>query len=187
MGRSRTSLDNENGRPLRRGSAPPRSPSPLIPEDRRSIEDPKYQAHRNSLNLMHPQPRPGPTHRHQTNLENQAGDYGYEGPTNSELSELGHDQWGTTPALALNRLNRFSGSSGQTAQTATTQRRDDLSPVQSEGSNGDAWSEHSASEQAHNRLPPQQGSSRKMRSDEGPLVPPKVQYEDEQPSATLSG
>ena len=188
--RSRTSLDNENMRqPHRRGSAPPRSPSPLIPEDRRSIEDPKYQAHRNSLNLMHPQPRPGPTHRHQTNLENQAGDYGYEGPTNSELSELGHDQWGNTPALALNRLNRFSGSSGQTAQTATTQRRDDLSPVQSEDSHGDAWSEHSASEQAHNRLPTQQGPPRppKIRTNEGPLVPPKVPFEDEQPSATLSG
>jgi hypothetical protein len=188
--RSRTSLDNENIRQSQRGSAPPRSPSPLIPEDRRSIEDPKYQAHRNSLNLQHPQPRPGPTHRHQTNLENQATDYGYEGPTNSELSELGaHDQWGTTPALALNRLNRFSGSSGQTAQTATTTRRDDLSPVQSEGSRGDSWSEHSASEQAHNRLPTQQGPPRppKVKSDDGPLVPPKVPFEDEQPSATLSG
>lgn len=186
--RSRTSLDNENVRQPRRGSAPPRSPSPLIPDERRSIEDPKYQAHRNSLNLQHPQPRAGPTHRHQTNLENQVDDYDYTGPTNSELSEMGaHDQWGNTPALALNRLNRFSGSSGQTAHTATTTRRDDLSPVQSEDSH--TWSEHSASEQAHNRLPTQQAPARppKIKSDEGPLVPPKVPFDDEKPSATMSG
>ena len=45
-----------------------RSPSPLIPEEPQ-LDDPKYQAHRNSLNLQHPQPRPGPTHRHQSHLE----------------------------------------------------------------------------------------------------------------------
>ncbi|KAF2427384.1 hypothetical protein EJ08DRAFT_721142 [Tothia fuscella] len=139
-----------------------RSPSPLIPEERRSMEDPKYQAHRNSLNLQHPQPRPGPTHRHQTYLESQA--VNYENPPTPD-----QDQWGNTPALALNR-NRFSAGSGQSKN---------LSPVYSEGDE-DAYSQHSASEQAHNRLPPQttqQAPARppKIREGEdGPLVPPKV-------------
>ena len=38
-------------------------------------EDPKYKAHRNSLNLQHPQPRPGPTHRYQTALESKAQNF----------------------------------------------------------------------------------------------------------------
>lgn len=179
---SRTSFENQP----RRGSAPPRSPSPLIPDERKSIEDPKYQAHRNSLNLQHPQPRAGPTHRHQTYLEHQAMDY--DNPATPDAQ----DQWGTTPSLALNRLNRFSGSSGQTQQTAT--QGGDLSPVQSEDgldSDDGAYSDHSASEQAHNRLPSQQAAPPrppKIKSDEGPLVPPKVPFEDEQPSgATMSG
>ncbi|KIW00131.1 hypothetical protein, variant 2 [Verruconis gallopava] len=172
--RSRTSLDSQP----KRGSIPmPRSASPLIPEERRSIEDPKYQAHRNSLNLQHPQPRQGPTHRHQTYLETQAIDYGYDGPDSdlSQVSGAQYDQWGNTPALALNRLNRFSGSSGQTTQTP--HREEDLSPVQS-----DAYSERSASEQAHNRLPAQQQTATpprppKIKSDDGPLVPPKVPFD----------
>lgn len=47
-----------------------RSPSPLIPEDadQYTLEDPKYQAHRNSLNLQHPQPKHGPTGRHTGHL-----------------------------------------------------------------------------------------------------------------------
>jgi hypothetical protein len=175
--KSRTSLENQ----ARRGSAPPpRSPSPLVPDERKSIEDPKYQAHRNSLNLQHPQPRPRPTHRHQTYLEHQAMDY--ENPVTPDA-----DQWGTTPSLALNRLNRFSSSSGN-----PTTHGGDLSPVQSEDAD-DAYSDHSASEQAHNRLPSQQAPPPrppKIKSDEGPLVPPKVPLDDqdEQPSgATLSG
>jgi hypothetical protein len=152
--RSQTSLQG-------RGFTQGRSPSPLIPGERLSMEDPKYQAHRNSLNLQHPQPRPGPTHRHQTYLESQA--VNYENPPTPD-----QDQWGNTPALALNR-NRFSAGSAQTK---------DLSPVYSEGDE-DAYSEHSASEQAHNRLPAQgatQGPPRppKLRDDGGPLVPPKV-------------
>ncbi|PBP19491.1 hypothetical protein BUE80_DR009713 [Diplocarpon rosae] len=45
-------------------------PQSLLPP-----EDPKYKAHRNSLNLQHPQPRVGPTHRYQTALESQAQDF----------------------------------------------------------------------------------------------------------------
>ncbi|KAG7136706.1 hypothetical protein HYQ45_005866 [Verticillium longisporum] len=38
-------------------------------------EDPKYKAHRNSLNLQHPQPRQGQTERFQAALESQAHQY----------------------------------------------------------------------------------------------------------------
>jgi hypothetical protein len=152
-----------------------RSPSPLIPEERNSMEDPKYQAHRNSLNLQHPQPRQGPTPRHQTYLESQA--ISYENPPTPDA-----DHWGNTPALALNR-NRYSGGSGQ-------HQPNDLSPVYSE-EDADAYSQHSASEQAHNRLPSQQQAPPrppKVRSDEGPLVPPKVPLssENESPSTSTS-
>lgn len=126
------------------GAAQPRSPSPLIPEERRSMEHPKYHAHRNSLNLQHPQPRAGPTHRHQTYLESQA--VNYENPPTPD-----HDLWGSGPTMALNR-NRFSGGSGNGQPTVQ------LSPVHSD---------HSASEQAQTLARPP-----KIR-DDGPLVPPK--------------
>lgn len=38
-------------------------------------EDPKYKAHRNSINLQHPQPRPGQTERFRTALESSAQVY----------------------------------------------------------------------------------------------------------------
>lgn len=123
----------------------PRSPSPLIPEERRSMEHPKYHAHRNSLNLQHPQPRPGPTHRHQTYLESQA--VNYENPPTPDQEDL----WGSGPTIALNR-NRFSNGSASNAPA--------LSPV---------YSDHSASEQAHQQPPTRPPKVR----DDGPLVPPK--------------
>ncbi|KAI9048671.1 hypothetical protein LZ554_007502 [Drepanopeziza brunnea f. sp. 'monogermtubi'] len=58
-------------------------------------EDPKYKAHRNSLNLLHPQPRFGPTHRYQTALESQAQNF------DSPLSPRSLD-WGSQ--TSLNRL-----------------------------------------------------------------------------------
>lgn len=139
------------------------------------MDDPKYQVHRNSLNLQHPQPRPGPTHRHQTYLESQA--VSYENPPTPEA-----DHWGNTPALALNR-NRYSGGS---------HNQQDLSPVYDDEE--DAYSQHSASEQAHNRGPSQQTQAPprppKVKSDEGPLVPPKVPLnsapENSQPNVTTS-
>lgn len=125
------------------GAAQPRSPSPLIPEERRSMEHPKYHAHRNSLNLQHPQPRPGPTHRHQTYLESQA--VNYENPPTPDQEDL----WGSGPTMALNR-NRLSGGSASNAPA--------LSPV---------YSDHSASEAA--QAPARPPKAR----DDGPLVPPK--------------
>lgn len=50
-----------------------RPPSPLVPS---AVSDnPKYQAHRNSQNLQHPQPRQGPTSRYQDNLDVAAQTY----------------------------------------------------------------------------------------------------------------
>jgi hypothetical protein len=74
-------------------------------------EDPKYKAHRNSLNLQHPQPRPGPTHRYQTALESQAQEFG------SPMSPKSLD-WGSS--TSVNRLppnpnaNRFSSGTNGT-------------------------------------------------------------------------
>ena len=76
-----------------------RPASPLIPQD--TQDDPKYQVHRNSLNLQHPQPRPGPTYRYQNQLESQIDNYGY---TPSISSDAG---------LSSQNANRYSVGSGQ--------------------------------------------------------------------------
>ncbi|KAG9698666.1 hypothetical protein KCU95_g2447, partial [Aureobasidium melanogenum] len=113
-----------------------RTPSPLIPSETSSqlenipiilpdgnemnnFDDPKYSAHRDSLLLQHPQPRPGPTHRHQTNLENEARTFSgpdhFETATSSDLSQRTVDsdfdplQWGSNPSLSLARTNKLSG------------------------------------------------------------------------------
>jgi hypothetical protein len=73
-------------------------------------EDPKYKAHRNSLNLQHPQPRPGPTHRYQTALESQA--VNFDSPMSPKSVDFGSQ-------LSLNRLppqqqNRYSNTTNNT-------------------------------------------------------------------------
>ncbi|KAF2848438.1 hypothetical protein T440DRAFT_401318 [Plenodomus tracheiphilus IPT5] len=128
-----------------------RSPSPLIPEEhlQYEMEDPKYQAHRNSLNLQHPQPRAGPTGRHQNHLETQAQIY-------EPITSPDYDQWGSMPALARNRL-----SGGPTQHGAGN-----LSPISSDG----GYSQHSASEQQQQ----QQAPPRPPKIvDDGPLIPPQ--------------
>ncbi|GAB7350089.1 hypothetical protein MBLNU459_g0756t1 [Dothideomycetes sp. NU459] len=86
-------------------------------DDEESLEDPKYKAHRNSVLLQHPQPRPGPTHRHQTNLENEARTFSGDlegGLTDSDLSQRTAEsdfdplQWGSNPSLSLARTNKLS-------------------------------------------------------------------------------
>jgi hypothetical protein len=141
--RSNTSLAREERASIRSA----RSPSPLIPEDdlQYEMEDPKYQAHRNSLNLQHPQPRAGTTGRHQNHLETQAQIY-------EPLQSPDYDQWGSMPALARNRLS--AGSAPQGAGH--------LSPISSDG----GYSQHSASEQAAPPRPPKV-------LDDGPLIPPQ--------------
>lgn len=68
------------------------------------LEDPKYKAHRNSLNLQHPQPRPGPTHRYQTALESQAQNYDNPMSPNS----VGWDSNTSLNRLPAQNTNRYS-------------------------------------------------------------------------------
>lgn len=75
-------------------------------------EDPKYKAHRNSLNLQHPQPRPGQTELFKAALESQAHEY--DSPRSPRSAE-----WAGS-ATSLQRLprnaNRDSyGSAGDQA------------------------------------------------------------------------
>lgn len=143
--RSNTSLAREERASIRSA----RSPSPLIPEEnlQYEMEDPKYQAHRNSLNLQHPQPRAGPTGRHQNHLETQARIY-------EPITSPDYDQWGSMPALARNRL------SGGNAQHGAG----NMSPISSDG----GYSQHSASEQQQ-AAPPRPPKI----ADDGPLIPPQ--------------
>ncbi|KAK3075024.1 hypothetical protein LTR53_002059 [Teratosphaeriaceae sp. CCFEE 6253] len=128
-----------------------RTPSPLIPSetsfkhhddysnprspvqedlDHAEFDDPKYQAHRNSLLLQHPQPRQGPTGRHQNTLETKAEDYDVPSGTSSDVSQrtvsdFDPTMWGSSGTAALAR-NRFSqaeplspasmGSAGRSAR-----------------------------------------------------------------------
>ncbi len=134
--RSSYSLENDQA------GSQNRPPSPLIPSQ--VSEDPKYQAHRNSLNLQHPQPRPGPTERYQNHLESQAHNF------DSPISPTS-DQWGSNPSLARYvpvTSKRYSGGAGY------------LSPITDGG-----YSELSAANEAS--APPRPPKVR----DDGPLVP----------------
>lgn len=111
-------------------------------------EDPKYKAHRNSLNLQHPQPRPGPTHRYQTALESQA--VNFDSPMSPKFSD-----WGSQ--TSLNRLpqqqtNRYSNG---------TSNPGNMSPISDGGySNGSATAQQ----------PPQRPPKEPL----GPERPPKI-------------
>jgi hypothetical protein len=104
-----------------------RPTSPLIPSQ--VSDNPKYHAHRNSMNLQHPQPRQGPTGRFQNHLENEAQTYAGEqfSPTSQSSSVWGHQQGIVQPAPLIqsnpNAQNRYSGYSGN----------DRLSPISDAG------------------------------------------------------
>ena len=49
--------------------------TPPNPSTYMTPEDPKYKAHRNSVNLQHPQPRPGNTDKHKLALETSAQEF----------------------------------------------------------------------------------------------------------------
>lgn len=80
-----------------------RPPSPLVPSQ--VSEAPKYRAHRDSLNLQHPQPRQGPSGLYQSQLETRAQGYGSPVSPNS-------DPWGSNPSLSGVNANQeqFTGS-----------------------------------------------------------------------------
>ena len=129
-----------------------RSPSPLVPEQ--ELDDPKYQAHCNSLNLQHPQPRSGTFHRHQANLETQARNF------DKALSpDLEQDQWGSMPSLA-----RYPVTHGQRYSDGGR----NLSPISSEE---EGYSGHDGVASSGPARPPKV-------IDDGPLVPPKISYND---------
>ncbi|KAI9716486.1 MAG: hypothetical protein M1828_007646 [Chrysothrix sp. TS-e1954] len=176
---------------------PRRSPSPLIPDaDQVSLEDPKYQANRHSLPLQHPQPRAGPTNRHQSHLESAAYAYApnnhlssnhqqYERSSNGGESP-DNDAFGSVPSLARNRF-----SSGSQHKASTSNNRRTLSPISSDGgysaNSGDAniYQAEATRQYAPPRPP-------KIK-DQGPLVPsgparpPKVPHDPPQSQPASRG
>ena len=138
-----------------------RTPSPLIPSEAsfkqrdeydeqsqaspvqqdqeydHEFDDPKYQAHRNSLLLQHPQPRQGPTNRHQNTLESQAQQF--DGPstgTDSDLSQrtvsdFDPAMWGSqgTASLARNRLSQAEPLSPVSMSSPYTGKAKDDAPL----------------------------------------------------------
>ncbi|KAL9128825.1 MAG: hypothetical protein Q9217_002578 [Psora testacea] len=155
--RSNVSLENDHSSPEKRPS------SPLIPSQ--LSEDPKYQAHRDSLNLQHPQPRPGPTHRYQHQLESQAQNFGSRSPISPTSDTFGSDP--TLSRFLPGTGNRYSGGGR-------------LSPISDTG-----YSETSAAEQA--AAPPRPPKVK----DDGPLIPytssgpsrpPKLATKDNRPT-----
>lgn len=129
--------------------------SPMQEDDQALFDDPKYQAHRNSLPLQHPQPRQGPTPRHQNALESQAQTFDDHTGTNSDLSQRTVSDfdpavWGSsgTAGLARHRLTQV----------------EPLSPV----SMNSPYNNRAGSRDGP--LVPQQ---------QKPPVPPKVAYEPE--------
>ena len=159
--RSSNSLANddyhgqENGRPQ----------SPLIPSH--VSDDPKYQAHRNSLNLQHPQPRQGPTGRFQHHLEKEAQYYGGDqfSPTSQTSS-----QWDNQPGLATADANtnpdrRYSGHGGT------------LSSISDAGYSETSSSMMDLGEQQHARSV-RSGASASSIGSGAPPRPPKIRDEE---------
>ena len=109
------------------------------------LENPKYEAHRDSFNLQHPQPRQGPTDRYQTQLESQAQNFANPRSPNSE-------NWGSNSSLPqMNpNANRYS-------------REGRLTPISSNG-----YSDTSSLTDRKNNPP----RPPKVKSD-GPLIPPR--------------
>jgi hypothetical protein len=109
-------------------------------------DEARYQAHRNSLILEHPQPRPGPSYRYQSQLESEAHNYGYM-PSNPS----------SAPGSAAN-LHRFSESAGHRYSGGAG----NLSPISDRG-----YSPVSATDEQ--QAPPRPP---KIAADEDLLVPP---------------
>ena len=138
-----------------------RPPSPLIPSQVSGVsEKPQYHAHRNSLNLQHPQPRQGPTSRYQNHLESQVRD------VSSPISPAS-DHFGSNPILA-----RYGGNASGNRNSASA-NAGHLSPISDRG----GYSEVSTSRKS-NTGPPRPPKLK----DDGPLIPPKIPLEEKQPS-----
>ena len=108
-------------------------PSPIHQDDALDFDDPKYQAHRNSLLLQHPQPVQGTTGRHQNTLETQAQGYDPKSPTSSDVSQrtvsdFDPAMWGSSGTAALAR-NRFSDPSSTGSYAGGRRRSKDDDPL----------------------------------------------------------
>ena len=154
-----------------------RPPSPLVPSA--VSEEPHAHSYRDSMNLQHPQPRQGPTHRYQTHLENEARAYAPTGSnrtsTTARTSRASPafspdtDTFGSDPALS--RWSRVGAPGGATSNRNSralegigasgrySYHAGHLTPI----SGGDAASIKSASEEVA----------------QGPPRPPKVKEGDE--------
>jgi hypothetical protein len=154
--RSNNSLANEQyqGQEIR-------PPSPLIPSQ--VSDNPKYQAHRNSLNLQHPQPRQGPTGRYQHQLETEAQNYGEDpfSPASQTSSQWEH-QGGVLAPVDMN-----------TSATHRYEHGGHLSPISDAG-----YSETSSAMMDINKGQHEGSlrsiSSRSSMGNAGPPRPPKI-------------
>ena len=153
--RSNTSLQHDQNRGQEN-----RPPSPLVPSQ--LSENPKYQAHRNSLNLQHPQPRQGTTGRFQNHLESEARYYNNDPMSPSSVTS---SQWEQQAAVA--------GMPGPGPNSAYT-HGGQLSPILDTG-----YSE--TSETMHDRDRPIDARSTRSTSSssrQGPPRPPKIPDDD---------
>ena len=158
--RSQNSLANEQYRDQEN-----RPPSPLIPSQ--VSDNPKYQAHRNSLNLQHPQPRQGPTGRYQHQLESEAQHYGNDpfSPT-SQVSSQWDDPAGASAPVDVNTNTQSRYAPGG-----------HLSPI------SDAGYSETSSAMMETRKANHEGSVRSTSSTSsigksGPPRPPKIRDND---------
>lgn len=162
--RSNTSFNRQENRP----------PSPLVPSQ--ISDNPKYQAHRNSLNLQHPQPRQGPTGRYQHHLETQADIYSPQSPTASEA-----EHWASIGEPRLLPTAMDGTRQVESYENRPNGRVSPLSDVYSESSSammelGEEEARRSASTLGSGYANPGPPRPPKVR-DDGPLIPdrpPKI-------------
>lgn len=140
------------------------TPSQLPPSRLSENNDPKYRAHRDSLNLQHPQPRQGPTDRFQTRLESQAVDFrDLRTPLSPNTTT---DPWTSSASLNLQQLGSGIGSGvGSTPRTTT------MAPMPT-ASRQSPLSETGYSDGA-SAISGASGRRARRSRDDGPLVPPE--------------
>lgn len=144
----------------------PPMPTYLTPEDA------KYQVHRNSLNLQHPQPRPGQTERFRNALEYSAEEY--DAPATPRSAD-----WAGS-ATSLNRLHSNTNRGSITSSAAPREAERYLSsPTQQAGSSRPPKESIGSSSSVH--TPPRSTRVSKLQKN-SPMAPHS--YESGYGSAT---
>lgn len=108
-----------------------RPPSPLVPSA--MSENPKYQVHRDSWNLEHPQPRPGS--KYQFKLENAAQTYRHDDHM-SPISQVSSNRWENQQQQAYNPRNLSPISDRGYSEAGSTNQRPGSSSSQNGRSQG---------------------------------------------------